>query len=430
VNFMHRLLVVAGATTLFATIPLSAADRDVSAIHARAIVIDSHADVPLDLGIGHHDAAVDSDSKVDLPKLERGQVDAVALAVFVNQGARTSEGYAKAREEANVKLAAIQAIPRKYPRRAVLALTANDIERAAKAGKRAIIVGLLNAYPLGKNLDAIDEFYKAGVRSFGFVHQGNNDYADSSRPIGQPLVEWGGLSPLGKQAVERLNRLGVIIDISQLTPAGVMQTLALSKAPVIASHSGLFSMVPSPRNLSDDELDALKANGGVIQIAAFAPYLMNPEADLFPKIAALRAKYGLSPTFSQTPGADDHLTEAQKMDFTYRESEKLGVQRVSYLHEIRDMIPVASVKDLINSIDYAVKRIGIDHVGISSDFNHSGGVVGWSNEGEARNVTAELVRRGYSDSDIYKIWGSNYLRVFRAVEAMSRQISAKPAAEK
>jgi membrane dipeptidase len=144
----------------------------------------------------------------------------------------------------------------------------------------------------------------------------------------------------------------------------------------------------------------------------------------------LRAKYGLSPTFSTTPGADDHLTEAQKMDYSYRDSEKLGVQRMSYLHEIRDMIPVPRVTDLVNSIDYAVKRIGVDHVGISSDFNHSGGVVGWSNEGEARNVTAELVRRGYSDADIDKIWGGNYLRVFRAVEAVSHSMSAQPAAGK
>ena len=226
---MRRIFVFVGGASLFAAFPLSAADRDVSAIHSHAIVIDAHADVPLDLGIGHHDAAVDSDSQVDLPKLERGQVDAVALAVFVNQGARTAEGYARAREEANVKLAAIRAIPEKYPNRAVLALSANDVEAAARAGKRAIIVGFLNAYPLGKNLDAIDEFYNAGVRSFGFVHQGNNDYADSSRPIGEPKVEWNGLSPLGREAVARVNRLGMILDISQMTPAGVMQTLSLSK---------------------------------------------------------------------------------------------------------------------------------------------------------------------------------------------------------
>jgi membrane dipeptidase len=427
---MRIFFSVLSAVMLLIAGPLSAADRDVAAIHKRAIIIDAHADVPLDLGIGHHDAAIDSESQIDLPKLERGQVDAAALAVFVNQGARGAEGYARAREEANVKLAAIQAIPKKYPKRAVLALTATDIEHAANAGKRAIIISMLNAYPLGTDINGIDQFYAGGVRCLGFVHQGNNDYADSSRPIGLPLVEWGGLSPLGKQAVSKLNQLGMIIDISQLTPAGVMQVLAISKAPVIASHSGLFGVVPSPRNLSDAELDALKANGGVIQIVAFAPYLMNPYADLFPKIAALRAKYGLSPTFSSVSGADDQLTQAQKMDYTYRESEKLGVQRTSYLHEIRDMIPVASVKDLVNSIDYAVKRIGVDHVGISSDFNHSGGVVGWKNEGEARNVTAELVRHGYSDADINKIWGGNYLRVFHAVEAVSRQLSAKSAKEK
>jgi membrane dipeptidase len=400
------------------------AASDVAAIHSRAIVIDAHADVPLDLGIGHHDAAVDSDSQVDLPKLERGEVDAVALAVFVNQGARTPEGYAKAREEANVKLAAIRGIAEKYPKRAVLALTADDIEKAAKAHKRAIIVGFLNAYPLGTKLDAIDEFYKGGVRSFGFVHQGNNDFADSSRPIGEPKVEWNGLSPLGKEAVGRINRLGMIIDISQLTPAGVLQVLQLSKAPVIATHSGVKGVLDIMRNLSDVELDALKANDGVIQIVAFKPYLVQPDKGLLEKVAVLREKYGLPATFSKDPAVNANLTTEQKTAYTYKDSEQLGPRRTSYLHEIRDSIPQASVVDLVNSIDYAVKRIGIDHVGISSDFNHSGGVVGWSNEGEAQNVTAELVKRGYSEADIDKIWGGNYLRVFRKVEEVARRLSA------
>jgi membrane dipeptidase len=419
---LSKTLYLVTAAALALALPAQATGPDVAAIHSRALVLDSHADVPLDLGIGHHDAAVDSDSQVDLPKLERGEVDAVVLAVFVNQGARTVEGFARAREEANVKLAAIRAIPERYPDRAVLALSANDIEAAAASGKRAIIVGLLNAYPLGEDVSTIDEFYNAGVRQFGFVHQGNNGYADSSRPIGEPKVEWGGLSPLGQEAVARLNRLGVIIDVSQLTPDGVLQVVALSKAPVIASHSGIQGLVPGPRNLSDAELDAIKAGGGLVSVVAFKPYLKGPPVGLFEKVAELRAKYGLVPTFSTT--SNPGLTSAQQMDYTYRDSETLGALRTTYLHEIRDLMPVANVADLVDSIDYAVKRIGVDHVGISSDFNHSGGVEGFNNEGEAANVTAELVKRGYSEADIDKLWGGNYLRVFRQVEAISSQLSA------
>ncbi|CAN5371702.1 pyoverdine-tailoring dipeptidase-like protein PvdM [soil metagenome] len=386
---------------------LASAAPDAAAIHARALVLDSHADIPLDLGTPTNDPAKDTAGQVDLPKLERGQVDAVVLAVFVPQGPRTLEGYAKARADADTKLAAIRAIPERNPDRAVLALSADDVEAAAKAGKRAIIFGFLNAYPFGKETDAIDTYYKAGVRSFGFTHAGNNDYADSSRPSGEPKVEWGGLSPVGKAAVAKLNRLGVIIDVSQLTPDGVFQTLALSKAPVVASHSGVKGLVDSPRNLSDAELDAIAAKGGVVQIVAFNAYLIKPGPDYPAKAAALRVQYGLPAAYAKPADGIDSLSPEQ---------------RTKFVHELSALLPRASVKELADSIDYAVKRIGVDHVGIGSDFNHGGGVTGWANEGEAENVTAELVRRGYSEADIDKIWGGNWLRVFRQVETTARQL--------
>jgi membrane dipeptidase len=406
---MSKILhfVSCAALALVAAGAVQAAQPDAAAIHARALVLDSHADVPLDLGVGPHDAAVDGDGQVDLPKLERGQVDAVVLAVFTPQGPRTPEGYAKARAETDAKLAAIRDIPKKYPERAVLALTAADVEAAAKAGKRAIIIGFLNAYPFGKDLSSIDAYYQAGVRSFGFVHAGNNDYADSSRPSGEPKVEWGGLSPLGKAAVSKLNQLGVIIDVSQLTPDGVFQTLALSKAPVVASHSGVRGVIDAPRNLSDAELDAIAAHGGVVQIVAFSPYLIKPGPDYPAKVATLRAQYGLPADYKKPADGADTLSVELRGKFN---------------HDLSALLPKASVHELADSIDYAVKRIGADHVGIGSDFNHGGGVTGWANESQAQNVTAELVRRGYSEVDIDKLWGGNWLRVLRQVEATARQL--------
>ncbi|MBI1685571.1 dipeptidase [Caulobacter hibisci] len=402
--FRPLLLATAGLLALGCAGASHAADIDAKAVHARALVLDSHVDVPQDLGVGAHEAATDGDGQVDLPKLERGGVDAAVLAVFVLQGPRTPEGYAKARKDADAKLAAIRGVAEHHPDRAVLALKAADVETAAKAGKRAIIVGFLNAYPFGEDLAPIDAYYAAGVRSFGFVHAGNNAFADSSRPSGGTKVEWGGLSPLGKQAVTKLNGLGVIIDVSQLTPDGVKQVLALSRAPVVASHSGVQGVVDSPRNLSDAELDAIAAKGGVVQIVAFGPYLVKPGPDFQPKVAALRTQYGLPAAYVRTADGTEALSPDKRLD---------------YSHAVNALLPKATVKDLVDSVDYAVKRVGVDHVGLSSDFNHGGGVVGWTNEGEAANVTAELLKHGYSETDIDKLWGGNYLRVFRAVEQVA-----------
>jgi membrane dipeptidase len=237
-----------------------------------------------------------------------------------------------------------------------------------------VVISILNAYPLGSDLGQLDEWYKRGVRVLGYTHAGNNDWADSSRPskaLEDKPDERGGLSDLGKRGVARLNQLGMLIDVSQLTTPGLKQVLSLTKAPVVATHSGLKSVVDSPRNLSDEELELIKANGGVVQVVAFGNYLRKaPEA------------------------AAEHAP-----------------------------VEPATVAQLVDSISYAVKKIGIDHVGISSDFNHGGGVTGWQNEGEAQNVTVELLRRGYSERQIAKLWGGNFLRVWAQAQKGAKNSS-------
>jgi membrane dipeptidase len=379
------------------------------AIHSRVLVFDAHADVPNDLGVGANAFGNDGPGQVDLPKLRRGGFGAVNLAVFAPGGPRTDAERAKARAIADAKLKAINAIDDQYGAQTEQAFTAADVARIHAAGKVAILASYLNAYPLGADLSALDDYYKAGVRTFGFAHAGNNDYADSSRPgAAGPAEEHHGLSPIGRQAVAKLNRLGGVIDVSQLTPAGLLQTVELSKAPVIASHSGIRAIVDNTRNLSDAELDAIRKNGGVAHIVAYNAYVNPITADERAKVSAVRVQYGLAPEFKTPNEGYPALAEPRRADFNKALAAVTGP---------------GSVADFVDSIDYAVKRIGVDHVGIATDFNHGGGVAGYANEGEAVNVTIELVKRGYSEADIAKLWGGNFLRVLGEAERVAGRLN-------
>jgi membrane dipeptidase len=245
---------------------------------------------------------------------------------------------------------------------------------------------------------------------FGFVHAQNTPFADSSRPnkaYGDVPGQHGGLTSLGKRAVGELNRLGVLIDVSQLTPAGVRQTVELSKTPVIASHSGLRSRVDLPRNLSDEELKLIAARGGVVHVVAFPGYLKAS-----PQRAAEYTNNVWAP-FGLKAGEDDPRTRLSAEDY-----QKF---QAAYRQYSSNAWRYATLADYVDSVDAAIKLIGIDHVGLSSDFNHGGGVTGYANVGEAGNVTAELLKRGYSEQDIDKLWGGNFLRVLKQAENLGQQ---------
>jgi membrane dipeptidase len=387
-------------------------DARARAIHQHILTIDSHVDVLLADSPAQLFLAGRA-SRSDVDKLTRGGIGAAAFAIAVGPGPRTAEGVAEARKEADAKLAAIREFVKDHGNQVALALNADDIVRIHRSGKIAIIESFLNARSIGSDLSAVDAFYRDGVRLFGFTHAGNNDFADSSRPQGQPAEEHHGLSPLGRQAVVRLNRLGVIIDVSQLTPAGVFQTLELSKAPVVASHSAVRALVDNARSLSDRELDAIKANGGVVDVPAFNAYLKGLPPDFGAQLNAVRRRFGLPETArSGNAGVEDGATSLPAQT------------SAAYLLEARRLLPRATVSDFVDHIEYVVRRIGIEHVGIGTDFNHGAGIEGFDDESQAPNVTRELVRRGYSEDQIAKIWGGNFLRVFRQVESVAKKLQA------
>jgi microsomal dipeptidase-like Zn-dependent dipeptidase len=395
-------------------------------IHSRIVAFDSHVDIPFNYG----EPGVET--QVDLPKAEHGLLKGASIAVFVPQGPRNDEAYSQARSDADKKYRLIRSIAEKNPGRAALAYSPADVRRIAAEGKFAIVLSLLNAHPLVRprvsktprnelgerdlpalqsDLDQINEWYNRGVRILGFVHAGHNDWADSSRPnagLGDAAEEHCGLSELGKKAVRRLNDLGVLIDVSQLSTHALEQVLSLTKAPVAATHSAVQALVDTPRNLSDGELELIKKNGGVVQIVAFSNYLRPLPKQYVEQIASLQAEFGLA---GGKPGRA--LSQAKRDEYSER------------YHKIVSAAPQAMLAQFVDAIDYAVQRIGVDHVGISSDFNHGGGIIGWQNEGESVNVTVELLRRGYGETEVAKLWGGNFLRVWQAAQDAATHLESR-----
>ena len=397
-----------GSTTVGSEIPESAAT-----IHEHALVLDAHADIEIP---GHESRYVGRDglSQVSPAKMRAGGVDAVVMAIAVGPGPRNEAGYAEARAKADEELAAVLAMTQDPSENLVLARSPDDLIRAHAEGKGALILGFQNARILGRNLSGLDEFYAAGVRVFALTHMGHNDFADSSRPLyigdisaHEPEEEHGGLSQLGVQAIKRINELGGLVDVSQLSKAATMQVLALSTAPVIASHSNVRPLTDVSRNLSDEEIDMIGERGGVIHVAPFKAYLFDSsDESLIEEIRAARKTAGIE---------EDYYYPFE----LYWEIEEPAVQ-MAFLQSVSGLLSSIGIEDMIDHIDYVVQRIGIDHVGIGTDFNHGSGFDGYEDASDALNVTKALQTRGYSQQDLEKIWGGNFLRVFSAAQSFAK----------
>jgi membrane dipeptidase len=372
-------------------------------IHASILTVDTHCDTPMefsdslfDLGIRHVEGCV------DFPKMMEGGLHAEFFAVFTGQGPRNDSCFNMVNQKAIDIFNAIHKNVEKNSSWAEMATTPEDADRLMKAGKIAVFIGVENGYPIGRDITRIKKYYDRGARYITLAHTKNNDICDSSTdPSGS---ENNGLSEFGIEVVKEMNRLGMMVDISHISDKSFFDVLEVTNTPVIASHSSCRALCGSPRNLSDEMLLALRDNGGVIQICILGNYLKTPEPnpELDSKLKDLQTRYGDYNTLS------DSVKKTVRREF----------RKIQKIYE-----KPATVKDVADHIDHVVQVIGIDHVGIGTDFDGGGGVEGCRNASEMKNITIELLRRGYSKSDLTKIWGGNIMRVLGKVEDYAKNLS-------
>ncbi len=374
-------------------------------IHAAVVTIDSHDDISFDFATDAVDP-LNASRQVSLEKMHQGGLDVAFFVVYVGQSERTAENYAKAKADARTKFAAIHRMAEQmYPEQIEIAYSADDVERIRGADKLVAAIGIENGFVIGQDLSLLETYHDLGARYITLAHNGHNDIADSAqhRPqYGDEPTEHDGVSEFGTEVIAEMNRLGIMADVSHISKAAALDAIRLSRAPVIASHSSVHALANHPRNMDDESLRALRDNGGVMQTVAFGGYVKIQPAERREARDALWTEFGID-----SPRDLPDLTPDQRRDFDLRSAE------------IDVRWPPANLQDFVDHIDYAVELIGIDHVGISSDFDGGGGIVGWNDAGETFNVTLELVRRGYDQTEIEKLWGGNLLRVWREVEAVA-----------
>ena len=429
-------------------------------IHGRVLKLDTHNDIDPANFTADCNYKMRLTTQVNLPKMVEGGMDVSFMIAYVGQGPLTPEGYDAAYRQVVEKFDAVHRLTEKIaPDNIGLALTPADVVALHKKNLRIAVIGIENGYPIGNDLKRVKEFYDRGGRYMSLAHNGNSQLADSNTGEVQGYLYENGLSPLGREVIAEMNRLGMMVDLSHPSKGANMEAIRLSKAPVIASHSGVRALADVSRNMDDEQLLALKKNGGVIQVVGFASYVKTDSKERTEALAKLREDFGLVPqgggrgggfgggrgrgefgdgaaAGSTRPcpveGADAPSGQGRRGGGRGRGNAALEAlspeRRADYdkqLAEIDAKFPPASranVKDFVNHIDYAVKLIGIDHVGISSDFDGGGGIDGWNSAAEAFNVTLELVRRGYTEQQIGKLWSGNLLRVWGEVEKVSQKL--------
>jgi membrane dipeptidase len=422
------------------------------AIHDRVLTLDTHNDIDPAQFTPSCNYTMRLTSQVNLPKMKEGGLDVSFMIVYVEQGPLTPQGYDSAYRQALTKFDAVHRLTGQLaPKDIALALTPADVRAIAAAGRKVAVIGIENGYPLGLDSKRVKEFHDRGGRYMSLAHNGHSQLADSN--TGERDNRWlhGGLSPLGRQVIAEMNKWGIMIDVSHPSKAAMMQTIALSKAPIIASHSAVRALADVSRNMDDEMLFALKQNGGVIQTVALSAFIKADSPERTAAIASLEKEFGLAagagaPAVGQpgaatrgrsnaaSPACPIEKVNASVMPAAEPANAAAGAlppeRRAQYDHRLAEIDAKwpaarrANVRDFVDHIDYVVKLIGADHVGIASDFDGGGGIDGWNSAAETFNVTLELVRRGYTEEQISMIWSGNLLRVWTEVEHVANGIQA------
>lgn len=391
-------------------------------IHDRVLKLDTHVDINVNNFTAEKNYNQQLKTQVNLPFMDEGDLDVAWLIVYTGQGELNEEGYKKAYDNAISKFDAIHRLTKEYaPERIGLATTSAEARELHKQGKRIAMIGIENGYPVGTDISRVKEFYDRGGRYMSLSHNGHSQLCDSNTGEKDSIWLHNGVSDLGKEVIAEMNKWGMMIDVSHPSKKSMQDMIELSKAPIIASHSSARALCEHSRNLDDEQLQWMKENGGVVQTVAFRTYVNAEKGAKYNEVVQEKIK-----ELAQEKGFEVMSREdARKLDEDARNKYWMSYMEIrSEARKVVDQTPglPVDVADFVDHIDYLIEKIGIEHVGISSDFDGGGGVYGWNDASETLNVTAELVKRGYTEAQIEQLWSGNLLRVLDEVEKVAKQI--------
>ena len=396
-------------------------------IHQNVITLDTHDDINVGYFVDTLNYSQNTETQLNIPKMKAGGLDVAWLIVYTGQDTLSNDGFKNAAANAQAKFDAIHRLVTKYaPTEIELALTAADVHRIWKSGKKVAMIGVENAYPLGLDTANVKRFYEQGARYMSLAHNGHNQFSDSNTGEYDSIYLHNGISELGKQVIEKMNYYGMMVDLSHPSKEAIQQTILHSKAPVIASHSSARALCDHPRNLDDEQLGWIKENGGVVQTVAFSAYLNTEKHEAFAKAKnSLLKALGKENGFEVLSRRQARALPFDSLQAYIKDYKQLQKDAQPALETLKKSVPPVSVSDFVDHIDYLVKKMGIDHVGISSDFDGGGGIEGWQDASETFNVTLELVKRGYTEEEIGKLWSGNLLRVLEEVRLVAEKLQGK-----
>ena len=394
---MKKMIFLVGLNLLWLSCQQSPSENNTDAqliqkaqkIHLKTTTLDTHDDINVKNFTDSINYSQDTDTQVNLPKMESGALDVAWFIVYTGQGGLNEEGYKKAADNAQAKFDAIHRLVKEYaPNKIGLATSSKDVDSLNRLGKKVAMIGVENAYPLGEDLNEVKRYFDQGARYMSLAHNGHNQFSDSNTGEFDNTAKHNGISELGKKVIDSMNYYGIMVDISHPSKEAIRQTIARSKAPIIASHSGARALSDHPRNLDDEQLQWVKESGGVVQAVALANFV-NKEK---------HTQYRAAIKTLEDPSDESALAQIKKAH------------------------PPVNVADFVDHIDYIKNKIGIDHVGISSDFDGGGGIEGWEDASKTFNVTLEMVKRGYTEEEIAKIWSGNLLRVLDETSEVAKEL--------